>query len=200
MMSKQEAMAQATDRALAALAGVDLPARLPRLGLPAPAAGVLAFRLFGQDAVLRLADLDLRTVAPAATARPADRLLVLHYLRHEGNVQTADRLVPFREFPGGAFYEGPFRTRTVAPLVARFGNDLDELRGRLRRFDSTPVAMGDLGARIHAFGPLHLTLVYQRGDEELGPSAEVLFAAAVRRVFGAEDAAVLASRICLGLL
>ena len=68
------------------------------------------------------------------------------------------------------------------------------------RHHGARVPRRDLGARIHAFGPLHVTLVYYRGDEELGPSAELLFDAAIRAAFAAEDAAVLASRVCLGLL
>lgn len=199
-MSKQEAQMQALERALAALAGVDLTHRLSLLALPAPQAGRVSFRLFGQDAVLTLDTLDIRLAAAGAPAKLADRILVLHYLMHDGPVACTDRLVSFHEFVGGSFYFGPFRARTVEPLVQRFGNDLDALRANLGRFAATPVAQGDLGARLHAFGPLYLTLLYQRGDEEFGPTAEVLFDAAVQRVFGTEDAAVLASRICIGLL
>jgi len=199
-MSKQEAQAQALERALAALAGVDLARRLPLLGLPAPQAGLVPFRLFGQDAVLDLRDLGIRLAASGAPAKPADRILLLHYLMHDGPVATTDRLVSFHEIPGGAFYVDPFRARTVEPLLKRFGNDIGALRANLGRSGATFVPHGDLGARLHAFGPLYLTLIYQRGDEEFGPSAEVLFDAAVQRVFAAEDAAVLASRICLALL
>ncbi len=199
-MSKAEALALAIQRATAVLSGVDLAARLARLGMPGPVAGNVAFRLFGQDAVLSLADLQVLRPSPAAPVRPADRLLVLHYLMYEGTVDLADRLVPFREFSGGTFYLEPFRARTVAPLVARFGNDIETLRQRLSRFDSVPVPLGDLGARIHAFGPLAVTLVYRAGDEEFAAAAEVLFNPAVRSVFAAEDATVLASRLCLGLL
>jgi hypothetical protein len=200
-MSKQEAQAQALEQARTALAGVDLARRLPLLGLPAPQpTGVVPFRLFAQDAVLSLPDLDLRLAASGAPVKPVDRILVLHYLLHEGPVAFADRLVSFHDVPGGAFYLGPFRARTVEPLVARFGNATEALRANLARLDTVPVPHGDLGARVHAFGPLYVTLIYQRGDEELGPSAELLFDAAVGRVFGAEDATVLASRICLALL
>jgi len=45
-----------------------------------------------------------------------------------------------------------------------------------------------------------LNLVYRRGDDEFGPSAEVFFDSGLRKVFSAEDAATIASRICIGLL
>jgi hypothetical protein len=199
-MSKQQAQQQALEQALTALADVDLERRLPLLGLPTAQDGRVPFRLFAQDALLDLSDLAIRLAASGAPAKLADRILVLHYLMHEGPVARTERLVSFHEFPGGSFYFGPFRTRTVEPLVKRFGNDLDALRTNLGRWDATPVPQGDLGACLHAFGPLYLTLIYQRGDEEFGPTAEVLFDAAALRVFGTEDAAVLASRICIGLL
>ena len=199
-MSREQALAQAAGQAVTALRGVDLRARLERLGMPAPEGRPLPLRLFGQDALLDLDDLQVRSAVAGTPVRPTDRVLLLHYLRHEGAVVPTDRLVSFREFPGGAFYVGPFRARTVDPLVVHFGNDVAALRGRLSRFDTAPVALGDLGARIHAFGALHVTLIYRCGDDELAPSAEVLFDAAALPVFGAEDAAVLASRICLGLL
>ncbi|MHB9138667.1 MAG: DUF3786 domain-containing protein, partial [Victivallaceae bacterium] len=43
-------------------------------------------------------------------------------------------------------------------------------------------------------------LIYRAGDDEFPPEAEVLFDAAVKRVYVAEDAAVMAGRICIGLL
>ena len=63
-----------------------------------------------------------------------------------------------------------------------------------------PVDLGDVGARIHAFGNLYATLVYRSGDDEFPATADFLFDSSVERVFCAEDAAFLGSRICLGLL
>ena len=118
-----------------------------------------------------------------------------------GNSQTLD-LVTYRNFIGGQFYLQPFLARTVQPLVARIGNDLEKLKKNLARFDwqPLPVPPGDFSARIHALGNLHVTLVYTLGDDEFPAGCEVLFDAATKRVYGAEDAAVLASRVCLGLL
>ena len=200
-MSKQLAMAQATERAVAALADVDWPDRLLRLGLPAPTGdGTVSFRLFNEEVQLSLTDLQLRVSAGGVPVRAADRILVLHYLQHSGCVAAANRLVAFSEFPAGSFYLGPFRSRTVDPLLARFGNDLETLRARLTRLAAVAVPLGDVGARIRAFGPLCVTLVYRRGDDEFAPTADLLFDACFLGVFGTEDATVLASRICLGLL
>ena len=139
-------------------------------------------------------------VATGQPARPADRLLALHYLRCPRPIEPAGELISFRDLPGGQFYWASFQDRSTAPLVKRFGNDLDALRTSLARFQWSPAQLGDLAAVIQAVGRISLTLVYRRGDAEFGPSAEVFFDPCVRHAFSTEDAAVLASRVCIGLL
>ena len=103
-------------------------------------------------------------------------------------------------FPAGAFYWGPFQSRSIKPLIAVIGNDLDRLRRNMEIFDWQALNIGDFGARISAFGHVHVDLIYRCGDDELPPAADVLFDAALKRVFCAEDIAVLAGRVCLSLL
>lgn len=199
-MPKDAAYQTAIDRAVAALHAVDLAPRCQALGLPDPADGTLRTRLFGTDVVLDLANFALVREADGRPVKVGDQILFLHYLLAEQPLTPSADLIAFQEFPGGQFYLPSFEARTTAPLLKRFGNDLDGLRRNLDRFDWEPVTRGDLGARIHAYGNLHLTLLYHLGDDELPAAASVLFAAASKWVLTAEDAAVLASRICIGLL
>jgi hypothetical protein len=50
---------------------------------------------------------------------------------------------------------------------------------------------GMLRAVAQGLGPLRLQLVYRAGDEEFGPTADLLFEGGFRTVLGAEDAAAL---------
>jgi hypothetical protein len=199
-MSKQIAQKEAIRLAVAELRNIDLTARCPFLGLSVSENGTVRLRVFGTDLLLRQTDFDLLKADTGEPAKPGDRILVLHYLLCETPLSLTDELISFRALPGGQFYWQPFLARTVKPLISRIGNDLDRLRTNLQRFDWEEVPMGDLGARIHAIGKLYVTLAYYRGDEEFPPTADVLFDACIKQVFAAEDVAVLASRICLGLL
>lgn len=199
-MSKDAAYQTAIDRATTALRSVDLAARCPALGLPAPVGNTLATRLFGMDVCLDTTTFALCRANDARPVKAADTILFLHYLLAKQPLIPTGELIAFQEFPGGQFYLPSFAARTTAPLLQRFGNNLEGLRKSLSRFDWEPVPKGDLGARIHAYGNLHLTLLYHLGDEELPAAATVLFDAASKRLLSAEDAAVLASRICIGLL
>jgi hypothetical protein len=199
-MSKQDAQNEAVNRALTELASVDLAARLPRLGLPAPANQTVALRMFGLDMRFHLEDKGLIIADTGQPAKPADYILLLHYLLCDLPVSATGELISFRDFTGGQFYYQPFQSRTTAPLIKRFGNNLEQLRRNFSRFDHELLPGADLTARIQAFGPLSITLIYRQGDDEFPASGDVLFDAAVKRALCAEDAAVLASRICIGLL
>ena len=203
-MSQQTAKEAAVRNAWARLGLLELPARLRLLGLPAAVDGVVVLRAFGADLELRLTDGAMFNRKTGKPASPNDWILVLHYLLCDVPVPalvTPDDWITFRDLPGGAFYLQPFLSRTAKPLVAKIGNDLARLELNLnQRFDWERVALGDFGARIHGLGNLYLTLIYSRGDDEFPPACDILFSAGVKRVYGAEDAAALASRFCMGLL
>lgn len=199
-MPQKEAKEEAIQMARGRLAGVEMTARLPALGLPAPVDGMVALRAFGQDIELRLSDGAMTVKKNGKPAGLNDQILILHYLACDLPVPAGAELIPYREFTGGQFYLQPFLSRTAKPLASRIGNDLELLKKNLGRFDWQPVPLGDFGARVHALGNLHVTLAYTLGDEEFPAACDILFDAATKRVYGAEDAAVLASRICIGLL
>lgn len=200
ILAQEAAVAAAAARVRAV---PDLAARCRGLGLTAPAAdGGVAVRAFGRD--FRLAPPDYRPAVITPGAKPArldEQILILHYLLTERPVTATGTLITFREFPGGQFYWEPFLSRSVAPLLKRVDNDLELLRRNLQRFDTAPATgPGDLAVRVHAVGKLELTLIYHLGDDEFPPGAEVLFDTCMKGVYVAEDAAAVASRICLGLL
>jgi hypothetical protein len=199
-MSKREPLARAIELAVERLSTIDLESRCPILGLPAPHDGQLTARMFGADTRLDLDSWTLTALPSGDPAKVSDLVLLLHYLMCDVPVTATGELVSFRSLPGGQFYFPAFQGRTATPLVQRFGNDLGTLREHLERFDHEPTDDGDLGARIHALGNLHVTLVYHTGDDELPPAADILFDRCITRAFCAEDAAVMAGRICIGLL
>jgi hypothetical protein len=199
-MEKLSGVEQAIEIAARELKTVDLDSRCPKLELPPPENGHLELRLFGADARLDLEDWSLTLRTTGQPARPHDLVLLLHYLCCDLPVEPTGELISFRSFPSGQFYFDVFQNRSAAPLVGRIGNDLDTLKQHLDHFDWQPTGHGDLGAQIHAMGNLHLTLVYHLGDDEFPAAADVLFDSCFKRALGAEDAAVMASRVCLGLL
>jgi len=138
-------------------------------------------------------------LASGSEVHPVDRLLVVHYLLCNVPLRPSREWITFRQFAGGQFYWAPFRNRTIVPLIEDVGDDLETLRHRLDRFDWSPMAAGDVGAVIRVLGEARVAVVYRRGDDEFGAGADVLFDSSLKRIYGAEDAAALAGRVCLGL-
>jgi hypothetical protein len=198
-MSKQDAQIEAIRQSVEKLRDIDLAVRCEMLKLPQPEGERLKIRAFAQDFELNVYTFELLNVKTGAPAKDADRILILHLLLCELPLTPSDELVTFRDFPGGSFYLEPFLSRTVRPLVKRYGNRLDELKAAMSRFDFQPLELGDFSARIHAVGCLYVTLIYRLGDDEFPAEAELFFNTPVKRAFCAEDAAVLAGRICFGL-
>jgi uncharacterized 2Fe-2S/4Fe-4S cluster protein (DUF4445 family) len=198
---QHEAHEKVIRRGAEALAKIDLPARCVRLGLPPPNGdGRLHIRAFGRELCFELPTfdaIDLRTQQPAELV---DRLLVVKYLQSEAPITPTGQLISFRELPGGQFYWDPFRRRSILPLLRNIGNDIDRLRRNLGRFQWRPVDMGDVGACISVVGNVDAYLVYRLGDEEMEPTADLLFDACAKRVYDAEEASAIAARICLGLI
>ncbi|MEI8196370.1 MAG: DUF3786 domain-containing protein [Phycisphaerae bacterium] len=204
---QQQAQVVSIQRAAATLATIDLTARCAALGLPLSSgadAPVILLRAFGQD--LRITPPDFAASrADGKPVRLTDHLLAVHYLLCALPLTPTGQMITFRDLPGGQFYFGPFCSRTTKPLIERIGNNLDLLRNNLNRFDHAfdPEAGGTPAlrpVRIHAVGRIEITLQYHVGDEEGPPTADILFDACIKRVYGAEDVAALASRICIGLL
>ena len=198
-MSKQTGHEEAIRIAVEKLQNIDLDTRCVNLGLAKPRNGIVRLRAFGTDMVLRQSDFRLFPLGSDEPAKSVDRILVLHYLLCDLPIHVTGELISFRQLTGGQFYWEPFVSRSVRPLVRGIGNNLELLRKNLDTFDWEPLSLGDLGARIHIIGKLHLTLVYRLGDDEFPPTADLLFDAGIKRIYNAEDAAVLASRICMEL-
>lgn len=199
-MSKKTGYEATIRAAVEKLRDIDLPGRCAGLGLPKPHEDRLEFRAFGTGMVLRLPDFELFQAGTDTPAKVSDRVLVLHYLLCDLPIPATDELISFRQMESGMFYWEAFLSRSVRPLAERIGNNLELLEKNLNRFDWQPVSLGDLGARIHAIGKVYVTLIYRLGDEEFPASADILFDAGIKRVYVTEDAAVLAGRICMGLL
>lgn len=199
-MPKTTGYETAVRAAVEKLQNVDLNTRCPDLGLSRPQNNTISLRAFGTHMKLRLPDFQLYIVGSDTPAALSDRILILHYLLCEVPVRMTNHLITFRQMDSGMFYWEAFLSRSVRPLVAKIGNNLDLLKTNLGRYDWEPVSFGDFGARIHAVGNVYVTLIYRLGDAEFPPTADILFDRTIKNIYPTEDAAVLAGRICLGLL
>lgn len=199
-MSKFDGQNKALTLAKNRLLDIDIHERLKLLGFKGFQNKVMQFKLFDNLVIFYEEGLHLLKVGSNEKPGMEDTILFFHYLLFDALVNQSDRYITFRELPGGRFYLDPFMARSVVPLVNRIGNDLELLKKNLAKFDWEPQISGDFGAKIHAIGNINILLFYQLGDDEFPPSANILFPELIKNIYSTEDVAVMASRICLGLL
>lgn len=198
-MSKTEGQNEAVRIAVAKLANADLPARAENLGFSFLDKETILIRAFGADCTVELRTFEVKNRKTGQPVKPDLKIIVLHYLMCD-NFSRTGKIITFRDLPGGQFYLEPYRSRSINILISRIKNDTDLLKRNLSRFEWKETSPGDVGAEIHAVGKIHVNLVYYRGDEEMPPSADILYDSSIKKVFNTEDVTVIASLLCRGLL
>ncbi len=199
-MSKKSGQQKAIHLAIEKLLQINLYDRCCLHGFDEYVKGKIKVRMFGIDYYLQTGDFQLLRACDNTPAKETDHILLLHYLLCDLPVKITDNFITFRNLPGGQFYWRPFVDRTFLPLVRLIGNNIDKLITNLQQFDWEQLSDRDFTARIHAIGNIYITLKYQKGDDEFPPAASLLFDSCIKRIYCAEDVAVLSSRICLNLL
>lgn len=136
---------------------------------------------------------------PESKVTPADgaelpfreQILILHYLALAKGTAATNKLIPFRDLPGGVVYYPTFSKRTMEPLIRFFGRKPELLVSVSQRLGAQPSDMGDTAVIINAFRHVPITMVLWHGDEELSPQLNLLFDANIMDYLETEDVTVL---------
>ncbi|MCL1977185.1 MAG: DUF3786 domain-containing protein [Candidatus Bathyarchaeota archaeon] len=100
------------------------------------------------------------------------------------------KLVTFKDFSGGYAYENAFYRRVVDSIVKLFGSNPQELLRAAELLGGKQLEYGDYSVEIEALPGIPLTLILW-ADEELPPTANVLFDESSGKFFNVEDLALL---------
>jgi hypothetical protein len=120
-------------------------------------------------------------------------ILILHYLAGAKGTPLQEKMISFKELPGGSIYIDPFNKRTLKPLLKIFGNCPEMIIEIGKKFNGKKSSLGDYSITINAFPNIPITYVIWEGDDEFPPSGNVLFDASAPDYLHTEDYAYLAS-------
>jgi len=124
-----------------------------------------------------------------------DRVLILHYLLSATGAPATNKLIAFKELPGGDNYFRTFSKRAIEPLVEHFGEQPHLLIDTAGKLGGHRVAYGDAAIIINAFSRVSITIVLWQGDEEFPPQGDILFDAAISDYLSTYDITVLCENI-----
>jgi len=125
---------------------------------------------------------------------------VLHYFTLAKGTPLADKLITFRELPGGSTYFPTFSQRTVNPILTHFGKEPHLLVEAAERLGGHKADYGDVAVTINAFSRVPITVVLWRGDDEFTPQGGMMFDATISDYLLTEDITVLCETITWRLI
>ena len=101
--------------------------------------------------------------------------IILHYMTHAKNRPFANKLISFRELWGGNEYYYAFNNRVLKPLTEHFGEQPEQFMNAGRSLGGEEIKKGEYGFSIQVLPRVPVTVLLWGGDDEVPPSANVLF-------------------------
>ncbi len=156
---------------------------------------VIVLQYLNRRYQITLPDVDISLADSEEEVPIRDQILILHYLTLAKGTPPANKMVTFKELPGGANYFPSFCERTVKPLVNHFGKKPQRLVDTAGTLGGHKADYGDAAVTIDVFPRVAITLVLWRGDEEFAPSGSILFDATIPDYLPTEDTTVLCENV-----
>lgn len=144
-----------------------------------------------QDYYIHFPDGSVEMVGKKEEVDQTVQILLLHYLTHASPGQVQDKLISFKELPGGMIYVEPFTNRAIRPLVGIFGNNPSKLVEAGESLGGKRRNMGDAAVTVPVLPKIPITFVIWEGDDEFPPAGNVLFDSSAPFHLDTEDYALL---------
>ena len=165
--------------------------------------GRLVFNFLNRDVMVDPISCCLRRLDGARWEKVDDPLLELVsvlYLVNVNDVYPLGRdIVGPQDLKEGHFFQGPHELK-IAPLVERYGRDLDGFRQATEKLGGEPLDMADAAVRLKPFPRVHLYYLLWGADEEFPARMSVLFERSIENVMAADAIWGLVNRVSTELL
>lgn len=122
--------------------------------------------------------------------REAIKIVLLHYIANEGSA-LKNKLISFRELPGGDAYYKAFQRWAIEPIAHHFDKKPHLFKEAVLRLKGTKVEYGDLAFCIPALPNIPLIYILWVADEEFTGACNILFDYSASSWLHTEDLAFL---------
>jgi hypothetical protein len=162
--------------------------------------GMFRVPLFDRKFVIHFPQ--VRVEEPGQSTPPPKiiQLVLFHYLLTADGTQVADEWISYRQLPGIHLFEQRFYGLALRSLVSSFGQDLEGFRRAALSLGGVPMSRtGDASFRFLALPNIPMACILYLGDEEMSPSANILFDASASHYLPTEDVSFLGSYLSSAL-
>ena len=160
----------------------------------------VTIQYLNQPYLITLPDIEISLLDSAEEVPIRNKILILHYLALAKGTVTTNRLIAFRELPGGNIYYPTFAKRTMKPLSDHFGKEPALLVSTAAKLGGYRADYGDTAVVINAFSHVPITLGLWQGDDEFPPQLNLLFDSTISDYLETEDVTVICETITWRLI
>jgi hypothetical protein len=117
---------------------------------------------------------------------PLLELMMVVYLNNASPFTIRNEMISINDLKYVHFFQGPHELRT-APVLNRYGNDLNGFIEAAKYLKGQPIDAGDSGYQLLPFPKIPLYYIIWEGDEEFKPRVSVLFDRSIERHLTADS-------------
>ena len=161
---------------------------------------VIIIQYLNQSYLVTVPEIEISLTDSGDEVPIRDKVLILHYLTSAKGTLATNKLITFKELPGGANYFPAFYKRAIKPLLDYFGKEPHLLVAAAEKLGGHKADYGDVAVTINAFSRVPITIVLWQGDEEFAPQGSIIFDATVSDYLSTEDINVLCETIAWRLV
>ncbi len=153
-----------------------------------------------QSYLITLPNIEVSLVGSVGGVPIRDKVLILHYFTLAKGTPLANKLITYKELPGGSVYFPTFSKRTTKPLLDHFSRGPHLLVDAGEKLGGRKADYGDAAITINAFSRVPITIILWQGDDEFAPQGNIVFDATISDYLSNEDITVLCEIITWRLI
>ncbi|MEW9077985.1 DUF3786 domain-containing protein [Terrisporobacter glycolicus] len=148
-----------------------------------------SIKVFNREYILNCNDETIRRSADNHIPSAETGVMILNYLSFtENNVDKTNKWVSLKEIPnGGMMFYPAFYKSSIVSLINTFGYDSSKLRKCGENLGGKEIKMGDIAFEFEVFPKVFCRVVIWEGDDEIEPSATLLFDSSVQYIMHVES-------------
>ena len=116
-------------------------------------------------------------------------IMILNYLSFtEYDMDKTNKWASIKEIPnGGMMFYPAFYKSSIVKLIENFGYDSSKLKNCAKNLGGKEIKMGDVAFEFEVFPKVFCRVVIWEGDDEIKPSATILFDSSIQYMMHVES-------------
>ncbi len=146
-------------------------------------------KIFNREYILNCNDETIRRSEDNYVPSAETGVMIVNYLSFtENDMDKTNKWVSLKEIPnGGMMFYPAFYKSSIVNLIKVFGYDSSKLRFCGENLGGKEIKMGDVAFEFQVFPKVFSRVVIWEGDDEIKPSATILFDSSVQYMMHVES-------------